>query len=61
MFDTVTWNEVIHDAFSEIFKTDGKENLTSVDWSINADFIAFGSSNGGIQILSTSEWQKVKI
>ena len=52
---------MISDTFSEIFKRDGKENLTSVDWSRNAGFIAFGSSDGGIQILSTSEWQKVKI
>lgn len=59
MIDTLTGEEVedIHETVSDIFRTNAMNNLTTVDFSADGKFVAFGCSDGEIHILSSSNWK----
>jgi hypothetical protein len=61
MIDTLTGSEVeeIQEALSNVFKANARNNLTTVDFSADGKFVAFGCSDGGVHILSSPNWQAV--
>lgn len=58
IMDTITWVEVseVHGALSSVFAS-GRGKIACLDWSIDGNWVALGSTGGGIHVLGSSGWQ----
>lgn len=59
VIDTITWTEVAdaHKATSRIFHDDSTNSVSSIDWSVDGNWAALGSTGGGIYVIAVSDWR----
>ena len=59
VIDTITWTEVTdaQTATARIFQDDSTNAVSSIDWSVDGNWAALGSTGGGIYVFATSDWR----
>lgn len=59
VIDTITWTEVTdaQKATARIFQDDSTNAVSSIDWSVDGNWAALGSTGGGIYVIATSDWK----
>lgn len=61
VIDTITWTEVTdaQKSTARIFQDVSTNAVSSIDWSVDGNWVALGSSGGGIYVMATSDWRLV--
>ena len=53
MIDTLSWAEV-NEVTNSVF---GVEDISSIDWSVDGNWIAYGSSKGCVLVINSHDWK----